>query len=149
MTWALGLLADLVAVYPTLRPAFFGGLVSLAGFLFSIYGYTVIRMKESVYDTEAYEEIVRARRLHKPDIDHYGPLNRLSRLLFFTIMTALVSAVCQITVGLADSYSIAVATCYGLVILTVALVGFALFTVWRNLNSWFEALEQSKRARKG
>lgn len=144
LAWIAGRVADLVQVYPSLRPAFFGGLVSLAGFLFSIYGYTIIRMKESVYDTDTYDALVRERLINNPKLEHYGPLNRLSHLLFLTIVTALISAVCQITVGLADTYRAAVFVCYLMVLVTVSMVGFSLFTVWRNLSAWFEELEKAK-----
>lgn len=145
MSVIASILDEVMRVYPSLRPAFFGGLVSLAGFLFSVYGYTVIRMKESVYDTDAYSRLVDERRRNNPGLEHYGPLVRLSHLLFATILTALTSAVLQVTVGLAESSGVAVAICYSAVISTVTLVAFALITVWRNLTTWFSELEKAKR----
>jgi hypothetical protein len=71
-----------------LRASLFTGFFTLSGFLFSVKAFMVINMKKDIYESPAYlSRLERLRKVNK-DLSSYGPLSRLSKLLFWTVMAS-------------------------------------------------------------
>jgi len=136
--------ARLVKYYgENLRGNLFAGFLTVGGFLFSLKTFIIIKMKENVYDHEKYKKRVEEQRELNHDITLYGPLKRLSHLLFVAVLASIVSAVLQLTVGLVDHWS-AVLACLWSSVFAVSLLTDSLFIIKGNLDQWFEFLEQTK-----
>ncbi len=124
-----------------LHTSLFTGFLALGGFLFTVKTFIVVKMKEEVYDTELYGEMVQRERRKNPEFSHYGPLARLSVLLYWVIILALATAFLQVTLGL-WKHSFAVVICLGAAFLTIGLLVYALHQVKSNLLHLFEIAEE-------
>src|SRR4051794_31887384 len=82
-----------------LRGSLFSGFLTLTGFLFTVKTFLVINMKKELYDTQAYRDRHEAYLSTNPDLKLYAPLRRLSRWLLAAVVSSLVTAVSQLTVG--------------------------------------------------
>lgn len=131
----------LVKEYANLRAPFFAGFISLSGFMLSVYTFIIVRMKESVYDHPSYKERIRAARIGDKTYQPFRDLRGLSSALFLTIISTVVTAAAQLTLGL-SSARWAIIACYVCVGVSIGLVTFALVTVWRNLELWFGLLNE-------
>ena len=126
-----------------LRGNLFAGFLTVGGFLFSLKTFIVIKMKENVYDHRKYKDRVEEHRKHNKDITFYGPLRRLSGLLFVSVLSSIFSAVMQLTVGLIDKWYAALACIWSSVI-AITLLTVSIFVIKNNLDQWFEFLEDSQ-----
>lgn len=136
---------DLVNFYGTnLRSSLFGGFLTVGGFLFSLKTFIIIKMKEEVYDHQEY--IDRVTELKKLDekISHYGPLQRLSHLLFASVLSSIVTSVSQFSIGLIEN-KIAVLICIWLACFSISLLISSLILIKKNLDDWFNFLERSMK----
>lgn len=135
---------ELVVFYSqNLRSSFFAGFLTLGGFLFSAKTFIVVKMKEGVYDTRAYAEHVVAQRQLGSKAQYYGPLRNLTRLLFWSILLAMLTAVSQLTIGLIK-HAAPVLVCIILAGVTISLLIASLFLIHSNLKSWFDQMEKAK-----
>lgn len=122
-----------------IRAALFTGFLTLGGFLLSLKTFIIIKMKESVYDDVRYlDQFEKKKKLNK-NLRLYGPLQGLSNLLFWAVMSAIVTALLQFSVGLITHY-VAVYACIFMAAFTATLLLIALLEIKNNLNSWFELL---------
>ena len=126
----------------SLRGVLFTGFLTLSGFLFSMMTFIVINMKKEVYDTDQYMQEISTKRELNPKLTQYGPLRRFSRFLFWSVLSSLLTAVSQLTVGLYAHRGSAI-LCLGLAAISVTLVGTSLVLLACNLNAWFQRLEQA------
>lgn len=126
-----------------LRGNLFTGFLTVGGFLFSLKTFIIINMKENVYDHRKYKERVEEQRELNRSITFYGPLKRLSHLLFVSVLASIVSAVLQLTLGLIDHW-VAVLVCLWSSVFSVLLLTDSLFIIKNNLDQWFEFLEDAK-----
>lgn len=96
----------LLEVYDNqLRTALFGGLITVAAFLFSLKTFIVVNMKDNIYDKEEYQSDIRSKNeKYQKKIKIYEPLRRLSRLLYLSVWFSMVSAIMHVTIGYIDSY---------------------------------------------
>ena len=125
-----------------LRASFFGGFLTLGGFLFSLKTFIIIKMKENVYDHDLYKKRVKEQRKLNCKISYYGPLKRLSHMLFVSVLFSIVTAVLQFTVGLLGN-PIAVLICIWFACFSITLLVLSLFIIKNNLDQWFDFLEDS------
>lgn len=134
-----------------LRASLFSGFLSLGGFLLSLKTFIVVKMKEGLYDHALYRErLESARKLHPTKkIPFYDSLERLRSLLLWSIISALSTAVAQLTFGLFTAewcFTVAIAFAG----LSLGFLAQALYNINRNLRRWFELLEkdaETKRAK--
>lgn len=129
----------------SLRGSLFAGFLTVGGFLFSLKTFIIVKLKESVYDHKGYEKRVIEQRELNPAISFYGPLRRLSHLLFVAVLASILTAVLQLTVGLINHW-IAVLVCIWAAVFSVILLIIALILIKRNLDQWFQFLEDTKNA---
>ena len=132
----------------TLRAPFFTAFLTLAGFLLSLKTFIVVKMKELVYDDAGYiESAVRLDIERGRTLEHYGPLRRLSGLLFAAILACFAAAILQFTVGLLKArYSAVLCVCAPS--LALYLLVYSLIETRANLRSMFEVAEKRRRAEK-
>ena len=131
-----------------LRSDFFNGFLSLAGFMLAAKTFIVIHMKQEVYDKPEY-----ARRFdHKKwevgenRLKRYGPLERMSNALFWIVVSAVMAAVCQITIGLMP-WNFAGVVCLIVVAFAVWKLVVGLILMKSNLDSWFEIIHEEEEHR--
>ncbi len=132
----------------TLRNSLFTGLLTIGTFLFAVKTFIVIKLKEDIFDTPFYRERVERHRRAKPsgNISQYGPLKRLTSVLYYASVVALFSAVLQLTVGLFEAAWSAV-LCIVSALVSISLLFTAMFLVKRNLNIWLKELEKKAENR--
>lgn len=128
-----------------LRRSLFSGFLTVGGFLFSLKTFIIIKMKENVYSHERYKERVEEQKELNSNITYYGPLKRLSHLLFFSVLASFVTAILQFTVGLLEC-PIATLICVWSATFSISLLVSSLFVIKGNMDDWFTFLEnESKR----
>lgn len=136
-----------VDTYQTaIRQGFFSGFLSLGGFLLALKTFILVKMKEGVYDSPLYQKRVVDRREIDSTLTFYGPLRDLSFLLYGTILLSFCAALLQVTLGLWGHVGAAVACLSAAGLAFFSLVR-CLFAVRRNLNAWFDDLEQAAKER--
>lgn len=125
-----------------LRDSLFSGFLGLAGFLFSAKTFIVIHMKEKLYDSEAYAARLTKQQRINSKLTKYGPLRRLSSFLFWAVLSSLVAAVSQLTIGLIKA-EWAAWSCLCFAVIAVLMLATSMFHVSANLKQWMVALEEN------
>lgn len=131
-----------------LRSDFFNGFLSLAGFMLAAKTFIVIHMKQEVYDKPEYERKFddTKRQVGQEALKRYGPLERMSKALFWIVVSSVVAAVCQVTIGLVP-WNIAGITCIGVVAFAVWKLIDGLILMKKNLDRWFEIIDEQEKQR--
>lgn len=138
-------LYELVKFYgENLRGSLFGGFLTVGGFLFSLKTFIIIKMKENVYDHKSYKTRVEQQRELNKEISFYGPLKRLSHMLFASVLVSIITAVLQFTIGLIE-HPIAVMVCIWSACFSIALLVSSLLVIKNNLDQWFNFLEEGSK----
>lgn len=134
----------------SLRSSLFSGFLGLGGFLLSLKTFIVVKMKEGLYDHPGYrrrfaESVAVRSATPATSKGLYEPLGQLRALLFLSIVSSLLTAVLQLTIGLLDGvYVVAIAAAS--VAFTLALLAQALVEINANLKAWFKHLEEQPLA---
>ena len=79
-------------------------------------------------------------------IEHYGPLKNLTTVLYYASITALSSAVAQVTLGLVG-IPVAALICLIAAVVSIGLLFWAMILVKLNLNVWLQDLETRRNER--
>lgn len=122
----------------------FAGLLTTAAFLFSLKTFIIVTMKQNVYGTTEYEKGWREKLAIDPAIKRYQPLRNFALLLFLSVLTSLVSAVAQFTLGLVPN-PIAAVVCLSLAAWSIIMIFISLIFLQINLQSWFRFLDDSSK----
>lgn len=112
----------------------------MGSFLLSLKAFIVVKLKENVFDSESYKKNFTNLKKLTPELTLYGPLRRLSNLIFVTITFAIVASVSQLSIGLVDHW-IAVFIAVFLAASAIAMLASTLFVVRQILEEWLEYLE--------
>lgn len=126
-----------------IRASLFAGFLSLGGFLLSLKTFIIVNMKKDVFDTERYKTTWESQS----KLDHsgklgkrYDPLRELSNVLFAAIVTAIGTAVLQITVGLRESFWTTFVCLWAAIFATMLLLT-CLWLIKSNLDTMFAYLD--------
>jgi hypothetical protein len=123
-----------------LRGNLFSGFLTLAGFLLSAKTFIVIHLQKEIYAKRHYHDRIRDLRKIDSTLKYYAPLRNLSRLLFWTILTSLLAAIAQVTIGLI-SHACAVWLCVILAITAIVFLFVSFCVMSASLRDWFNFLE--------
>lgn len=126
-----------------LQTPLFTGFLTIGGFLLTLKTFVLIKLKEEVYQSEFYKTKLEERRLLNPDLSLYGPLGRLANLLVLSVLSALLTAVSQMSVGFIPG-RLSAAFCISIAVSALALVFQSWFHIRENLNRWFELLQEEE-----
>ena len=140
MTWE-----ELYKIFQSdFRTNFFSASMTLTGFLFAVKTFIVIKMKEDIFSQDFYKKRVEKARKRSPkkDIPRYKPLKNLSRFLFYSMSSSLISAILQLSVGLIDN-SWASLVCIIAFVASLIFIGISMYLVKANFDVWFEELEKN------
>ena len=124
-----------------LRIPLFSGLFSLAAFLFTMKTFIIVKMKEGLYDSDEYQELIQKKRARKEKHTFYGGLIRLAKLLTAAVFASVIAAVSQITLGFIEKPWPVVISLF-LAVLAIVLLVVAIMLSSSNLHEWFEQLEK-------
>ncbi|MDC9591529.1 hypothetical protein PSI23_20150 [Xenorhabdus sp. XENO-10] len=121
-----------------LRGYLFSGFISVGSFLLSLHTFVIVNLKDKLFSTNEYKEIfIRSNRIDKiENIDErelFKPLDRLSYFLNYSIWLAIITAISQFTIGLADNL-IASITCIWLAVLTICFMLNSLIIIRENIK---------------
>lgn len=125
-----------------MRGSLFAGFLTLGSFLLTLKTGIVIKIKEGLYDSAAYKKrLIEQRQINK-DLSAYGPLRRLSRLLSWSVFSALISAAFQLTIGLIPHW-IAASLCLAVAVFAMTILLSSFFLIQINLSDWFNLMEEN------
>ena len=126
-----------------LRGSLFSGLLTVGGFLLSVKTFIVIKLKESVYDHKTY--IDRFKELKKLDssVSRYGPLQRLSNFLFWSVLSSITAAISQLTLGLLNNYWFCLTAIWA-AIFAVGVLLSSLLLMKSSLNDYFDFINSNE-----
>lgn len=125
-----------------IRASLFTGFLTVGSFLLSLKAFIVVKLKENVFDTEVYKNKLKELRKINPGLTLYGPVKRLSQLLFLTISSAVVASVSQLTVGLVENW-MAVLFCVFVAAFAISMLVATLLLIKSTLDEWLEYLEEA------
>jgi hypothetical protein len=125
-----------------LRGSLFTGFLTLGSFLVAVNTFMIVNLKKEVYEHKLYKIRVHDARRKYPNASFFGPLRNLSRLIFTTIVLAMVTSVSQLTVGVLWRSCASAILCLGLAAATIIFLFFSLYFIHVNLKDWFTFLEQ-------
>lgn len=131
-----------------LRSDFFNGFLSLAGFMLAAKTFIVIHMKQEVYDKPEYAEDFDKRKelVGEKSATRYGSLERMSNSLFWIVVSSVIAAVAQVTIGLIP-WNIAGLLCVAAVVFAIWKLIAGLVLMKRNLDSWFVIIHGHEQVR--
>lgn len=129
-----------------LRSSLFSGFLTLGSFLVAVNTFVIVNLKKEVYDHPSYREYVYGIRRTRPGSKFYGALNRLSALLFWTIVLAVFTSVSQLTIGVIFRTRWAAIVCLGSAAITIITLIVVLITIRLNLKEWFSFWEKQAKA---
>lgn len=125
-----------------MRGSLFAGFLTLGSFLLTLKTGIVIKIKEGLYDSTAYKKrLIEQRQINK-QLSAYGPLRRLSRLLSWSVFSALISAAFQLTIGLIPHW-IAATLCLAIAVFAMSILLSSFFLIQINLSDWFNLMEEN------
>lgn len=130
----------------SLRGSLFTGFLTLGGFLLSLKTFIVVNMKKEVFDTDDYKlEWEDQKKLDKDNKmgPRFEPLRYLSATLFLSIASCVITAVLQLTLGLAETFWTAV-ICVWAALVSVLFLLRSLWLIRVNLNRMFDFLDAKK-----
>lgn len=125
-----------------IRSSLFSGFLTVGSFLLSLKVFIVVKLKENIFDTDGYKEKLKVGRKINPKLTLYGPVKRLSSLLFLTISSAMVASVTQLTIGLIP-FLWAAFFCIFVSVFAVSMLIFTLLLIREILSEWLNYLEQT------
>lgn len=123
-----------------LRAPLFTGFFTLSGFLFAVKSFLIINLKKEVYESPSYLKLLERHRTVNKSLTHYGPLLRLSGLLYTAVCLSFFTSVCQITIGLVK-YNWSAIVCIAMSFITIVIVAMVLVIMRRNVVAWLRQLE--------
>lgn len=131
--------------FSQLRSNFFTGFLTVGSFMLSLKTFIVVKLKESVYDSDSYRKTFdeQKHRYSNQQDAYYRPLRNLSRLLFFTIASAVATAVIHVTFGLFVSI-IPFVICVFSVAFSFVMVLMSLYLIHSNIYDWLERSKDGK-----
>lgn len=126
----------------TLRQPLFTGFLTASGFLFSAKAFLITNLYRDVFSTTEYRE--RAKRIHQYDnrVRLTSPLRWLQRDLLCCIVTTLLVAASQITIGFLQ-YSWVPYFCYFAAILGLLAMFWAMYKVRYAMIAWLTFIEET------
>lgn len=131
----------------SVRGSLFAGFLTLGGFLLSLNAFIVVTMKKEVFETAVYKKEWEDQK----KLDHddkmgklYTPLRYLSGVLYAAILSCLLTAVLQLTVGLVDSFW-ATIICLWAVVVSLLLLVWSLWLIRENLVRMFDYLDKNSQ----
>lgn len=127
-----------------LQTPLFTGFLTIGGFLLTLKTFVIVKLKESLYDSEAYKNRLERKKHLKPDLSAYGPLSRLASFLILSVISALITAASQLSIGFIP-HKLAAAACLSLAITTLVLVLTSWWLIRANLADWFSLLEKEAK----
>ena len=127
-----------------LQTPLFTGFLTIGGFLLTLKTFVLVQLKKELYESPYYKKSLNDKRRLNPDLSLYGPLNRLGTLLVLCVLSALITAVLQLSIGFIPN-KFASASCLAFGAGTLALVFQAWYEIRQNLTTWFEYLDEQDR----
>lgn len=125
-----------------MRGSLFTGFLTVGSFLLSLKAFIVVKLKENIFDSAGYKEKLKERRKLNPDLTLYGPLKRLSLLIFLSISSAIVASVSQLSVGLVEHWA-ATSFCIFVSVFAVGMLISTLLLIKSTLDEWLDYLEDA------
>lgn len=123
-----------------IRASLFTGFLTVGSFLLSLKVFIIVKFKENIFDSAAYRAKLEEKRKLNSDLTHYGPVKRLSRLLFAAILSALAASAAQLTVGLVPVWP-ATLFCVFIAAFSGAMLLCTLWLIRQILDEWLSYLE--------
>ncbi len=120
-----------------LRGYLFSGFISVGSFLLSLHTFVIVNLRDKLFATSTYREnYARANNIAPEDIVDskiYKPLDNLSCFINISIWLAIITAISQFTVGLAN-FTPSSIFCIWLAMLTICFMLNSLILIRENIK---------------
>lgn len=123
-----------------MRGSLFTGFLTVGSFLLSLKAFIVVKLKENIFDSDGYKDKLKDRRKLNPSLTLYGPLKRLSLLIFLSIASAISASISQLTIGLIERWE-ATFFCVFVSIFAIGMLISTLLLIKSTLDEWLDYLE--------
>lgn len=123
-----------------IRGSLFSGFLTMGSFLLSLKAFIVVKLKENVFDSKPYKDNLAELKKINPDLTLYGPLRRLSLMIFLAIVSAIAASILQLTLGLINNW-VATLVCLFVAVFAISMLICALILIKSTLDQWLDCLE--------
>lgn len=125
-----------------IRGSLFTGFLTVGSFLLSLKAFIVVKLKENIFDTDIYKKKLEQQRKLNSNLTLYGPVKRLSQLIFLTICSSLTASVAQLTIGLVPHWT-ATFFCIFVSVFAISMLVSTLLLIKNTLDEWLNYLEEA------
>lgn len=127
-----------------IRGSLFAGFLTVGSFLLSLKTFIIVKLKENIFDSEAYRKNLEKQRKLDKNISLYGPLKRLSRIIFFSISSAIFASIIQLSIGLIQHWT-ATFLCIFFSVFAIGMLTATLLLIRKILDRWLDDLEDENK----
>ena len=124
-----------------LRGNLFAGFLTVGGFLLSLKTFILIKLKESVYDHTEYRATFEQMKELDSSLEIYAPLQKLSGFLFYSVLSSILAAIAQLTLGLVGSFWTSLIALF-LSVFAIVVLLVSLFLIKSSLNDYFDFINK-------
>lgn len=124
-----------------IRGSLFTGFLTMGSFLLSLKTFIVVKLKENIFDSQKYKDELENSKKLNPNLTLYGPVKRLSQLLFISIISAIGTSILQLTIGLIQKWP-ATLFCLFFAAFTLSMLIATLLLIKGILDVWLDRSEQ-------
>lgn len=135
----LNLISDFYA--KNIRGSLFTGFLTMGSFLLSLKTFIVVKLKENIFDSRQYREKLEENKKLNPNLTLYGPVKRLSQLIFISIISAIGTSILQLTLGLIPKWP-ATLICLFFAAFTLSMLITTLLLIKNILDVWLDRAEE-------
>jgi hypothetical protein len=128
----------------SMRTTLFIAFLAMGTFTLSLMSMFMFSLKEKLFDDLEYIKLYKSKEtITSNNFSRYFPFINLSRLFIFCVLCCFITSISQFTVGMIHS-NFTVILCLSLALSTIIIALFILYSVWKNLEVWFNMLRKNK-----
>jgi hypothetical protein len=136
---------NIVGIYVNnMRTTLFIAFLAMGTFTLSLMSMFMFSLKEKLFDDPQYIELYKSKNiLTNNKFSRYHPFVNLSQLFILCVLCCFITSISQFTIGMIH-ITFTVIFCLSLALSTIILALFILYNVWKNLEVWFDILQNGK-----
>lgn len=124
-----------------IRASFFTGFLTVGSFLLSLKTFIVVKLKENVFDSKQYKEQISEARKINNNLTLYGPIKRLSKLVFISICACISASLSQLTIGLINHWAASL-FCILIASFAISMLIETLILIRGTIDNWLTSSEE-------
>lgn len=135
-----GFILCLTSLYEKLKLPIFSSFVTIGSFLLSMMSFLIIKTKETIFDSEKYEQTFLKHKKFNEKLLKYDPIRRLANTTFWAIIICYLTSFTTITLGSIQNLYV-IYFCIFINMFSFVFVLSLVFTFKKLFNVWLSFTE--------